>query len=469
MSQATEPVDQLQRLRIRNSLNENLFVEAGAGTGKTTALVGRIIALIASGQARMDGLAAITFTEAAAGELRERVGRVLEEEARNDRRTDAERERCDRAAREMESASIQTLHSFALSLLRELPLEAGLPPGFESMDQIQSDLWFQEAWDQWLEEALDSDDLGAKILRTLRLGLQLGSLREVAAALHTNYDLVEGATFPETSTPDLTITQGLRDAEIEIRRLLPLASKGTDDPLYAHALVVAELGRRLQPVVDQDASIAMVTAAGRLSTGRGRQPDWATDPVSGVNGCKLLKDLLKGLDDTCAEELGQLRQSAFMALLEALHRFVVELAAQRKRDGRAEFHDLLVWARNLLRDNPRARQHFQRRFHHILIDELQDTDPIQAEIAFFLAGSPDDPANLETRDWRKITPVPGKLFVVGDPKQSIYRFRRADIATLGEVRQRLGGDAVSLQPELPVAGRHHRLGQPGLRTVDAPQ
>ena len=445
MSQATEPVDQLQRLRIRNSLNENLFVEAGAGTGKTTALVGRIIALIASGQARMDGLAAITFTEAAAGELRERVGRVLEEEARNDRRTDAERERCDRAAREMESASIQTLHSFALSLLRELPLEAGLSPGFESMDQIQSDLWFQEAWDQWLEEALDSDDLGAKILRALRLGLQLGSLREVAAALHRNYDLVEGTTFPETSLPDLTITQELRDAEIEIRRLLPLASKGADDPLYAHAQVIADLGRRLQPVVDQDASIAMVTAAGRLSTGSGRQPDWATDPVSGVNGCKLLKDLLKGLDDTCAEELGQLRESAFTALLEALHRFVVELAAQRKRDGRAEFHDLLVWARNLLRDNPRARQYFQRRFHHILIDELQDTDPIQAEIAFFLAGSPDDPANLETRDWGKITPVPGKLFVVGDPKQSIYRFRRADIATLGEVRRRLGGEAVPLR------------------------
>ena len=95
-----EPIDQEQRLRIRTSLDENLFVEAGAGTGKTTALVSRITALIASGQAEMNGLAAITFTDAAAGELRERVRRELEEDARDERRTAEERERCNRAARE---------------------------------------------------------------------------------------------------------------------------------------------------------------------------------------------------------------------------------------------------------------------------------------------------------------------------------------------------------------------------------
>ena len=168
--QLANPIDQEQRLRIRTSLDENLFVEAGAGTGKTTALVSRITALIASGQAEMNGLAAITFTDAAAGELRERVRRELEEDARDERRTAEERERCERAAREMELASIQTLHSFALSLLRELPLEAGLPPGFEAVDQVQADLWFQDGWEKWLDQALDSEDLGGKILRALRFG-----------------------------------------------------------------------------------------------------------------------------------------------------------------------------------------------------------------------------------------------------------------------------------------------------------
>ena len=448
--QLANPIDQEQRLRIRTSLDENLFVEAGAGTGKTTALVSRITALIASGQAEMNGLAAITFTDAAAGELRERVRRELEEDARDERRTAEERERCNRAAREMELASIQTLHSFALSLLRELPLEAGLPPGFEAVDQVQADLWFQDAWEKWLDQALDSEDLGGKILRALRLGLRLNSLRQVAVILHKNYDLVERAPFPESPPPDLTILQELEDAESKIHRLLPLASLGADDQLYVHALGVADLGRQIQASGSEDASIAMVSAAGRLSTTRGRQPDWQVDPPSGVNGCKLMKDLLSGLNDTCTNDLEQLRQSALTPLLEALRCFVVGLAAQRKAGGRAEFQDLLVWARALLRDNPQARQHFQRRFHHILIDELQDTDPIQAEIAFFLAGNPEEAAgipttNRQTQDWREITPAPGKLFLVGDPKQSIYRFRRADITTLEEVRQHLGREAVPLR------------------------
>ena len=450
-----KPVDQEQRLRILTSLDENLFVEAGAGTGKTTALVSRITALIASGQAEMNGLAAITFTDAAAGELRERVRRELEEDARDERRTAEERERCERAAREMELASIQTLHSFALSLLRELPLEAGLPPGFEAVDQVQSDLWFQDAWESWLDQALESEDLGGKILRALRLGLQLRSLRQVAVILHKNYDLVERAPFPESPPPDLTILQELSDAEGEIRRLLPLSSLGAEDQLYVHALGVADLGRRIQASGNENASIAMVSAAGRLSTTRGKQSDWKADPASGVNGCKLMKDLLSGLNDTRTQDLEQLRQSALTPLMEALRCFVVGLAAQRKVEGRAEFQDLLVWARALLRDNPQARQHFQRRFHHILIDELQDTDPIQAEIAFFLAGNPDEESgsptpdlqtqDRQTQDWRAITPAPGKLFLVGDPKQSIYRFRRADIATLEEVRQRLGREAVPLR------------------------
>ena len=450
MNQAFEPVDREQRIRIRDSLHENLFVEAGAGTGKTTALVGRITALIASGQAEMNGLAAITFTDAAAGELRERVLRVLEEDARDDRRTAAERERCDRAARDMDSASIQTLHSFALSLLRELPLEAGLPPGFEAVDQVQSDLWFQDAWEQWLEQALDSDDLGAHILRALRFGLRLDSLRQVAVILHRNYDLVERAPFPESPPPGITILPELIAAEGEIRRVLPLASLGAKDQLYVKALAVADLGRRIKGTSGANAAIVLVSAAGRLSTSRGKQSDWSADPVSGVNGCKLLKDLLKGLEDTRTKDLDQLLQSALTPLLEALRCFAVGLAAQRKAEGRAEFHDLLVWARDLLRDNPQARQHFQRRFHHVLIDELQDTDPIQAEIAFFLAGNSGDTANFQThdgqtQDWREIPPVPGKLFVVGDPKQSIYRFRRADIATLDQVRQQLGREAVPLR------------------------
>ena len=131
--------------------------------------------------------------------------------------------------------------------------------------------------------------------------------------------------------------------------------------------------------------------------------------------------------------------------MEAVRKFVVDQSARRKEEGHAGFHDLLVWARDMLRDNPDARRRFQRRFHHLLVDEFQDTDPIQAEIAFFLAGDPDDRAGSMSKDWEAIAPTPGKLFMVGDPKQSIYRFRRADIVTMAHVRNHLVYESTPLQ------------------------
>src|SRR5204862_6460019 len=94
--------------------------------------------------------------------------------------------------------------------------------------------------------------------------------------------------------------------------------------------------------------------------------------------------------------------------------------------------DLLIKTRDLIRDNAAVRNELQRRYTHFFIDEFQDTDPLQAEILLLLAA--DDPG---VTDWRAARPIPGKLFLVGDPKQSIYRFRRADIALYEEVKARL--------------------------------
>ena len=136
-------------------------------------------------------------------------------------------------------------------------------------------------------------------------------------------------------------------------------------------------------------------------------------------------------------------------MVASLTEFVLEYAEQRRREGRAEFQDLLVWARNLLRDNITVRDHFRRRFSHLMIDESQDTDPIQAEIAMFLAESvPEGVVDGERpTTWNSIVPERGKLFVVGDPKQSIYRFRRADVEQMLHLRDRMqagGGRTVNL-------------------------
>ena len=104
----------------------------------------------------------------------------------------------------------------------------------------------------------------------------------------------------------------------------------------------------------------------------------------------------------------------------------------KRRAGRLDFLDLLLVARNLVRDNAAVRAELQNRFTHIFVDEFQDTDPLQAEILLLL--SADDPAET---NWLKVRPIAGKLFIVGDPKQSIYRFRRADVSLYQGVKQLL--------------------------------
>ncbi len=128
---------------------------------------------------------------------------------------------------------------------------------------------------------------------------------------------------------------------------------------------------------------------------------------------------------------------------------------RRREQGRADYDDLLIWARDLVRDRLEVRGWFQGRFRAVLLDEFQDTDPLQVEIAFFLART------APARGLARGAPAPGKLFVVGDPKQSIYRFRRADI---GSTRRCEGpGLAAGRRPdppELPLGSRRDRLGEP---------
>ena len=129
-------------------------------------------------------------------------------------------------------------------------------------------------------------------------------------------------------------------------------------------------------------------------------------------------------------------------LREELWQVVEGFEQLKERAGYLDFLDLLLRARNLVRDNRDVRVDLQRRFTHIFVDEFQDTDPLQAEILMLLGS--DDP---DQRDWRQARPVPGKLFIVGDPKRSIYRFRRADVALYQAVKRQVtasGGALVDL-------------------------
>ena len=439
--QTFSPSDAQARQVITENLDDTLFVEASAGTGKTTSLVQRIVNLVVTGRTTMDRVAAITFTEAAATELRDRVRENLERAALDTERPDGERELCRQGAEDLDQANVRTLHAFAAQLLHERPLEAGLPPGFETSDEIVAGIAFEEAWNDWLNLVLEADSpIGDVLSLALSLGVTLTHLRNLAREFHANYaDLNEGG-FPIPEAEAGASIEALRERWPEAERLCQFSKNGRGDALFDHVRIRMNTVQALYEATLR--SNAYYHQMGRLypvRCGGGTTRNWETDPVVDKNACTALKAVLMELDGVVSEELEQAKGRALANILNALQSFVLGYAEARRREGRAEFQDLLVWARDLLRDNVEVRDHFRKRFSYLLIDESQDTDPIQAEIAMFLAEDvpTDVPECDRARSWDQVTPARGKLFVVGDPKQSIYRFRRADVDQMYRLQERM--------------------------------
>ena len=456
------PVDDEARKTIQEDLGTTLFVEASAGTGKTTSLVQRVTNLVATGTTTLDRIAAITFTEAAAAELRDRIRATLESAALDERRDQLERDRCRRGVADLDRADICTLHSFAGGLLRERPLEAGLPPSFETSDEILAGLRFEEEWQGWLDRHLDGDtDLAPSLAMAFALRLTLNHLRTVARAFHQNYSDLLDIRFNVPNFAPAAL-DAILSAAGELERLCAYSKIGPGDVLYDHVMDKLAFMRSMPETATRPEERArLLLGVLPLRQRLGRQGDWNIDPSSGKNACAVLKDILGDLHQQANEEIQQARLAVLMPILEDLRQLVVEYAARRRSAGRAEFHDLLVWARELLSVSPEARDHFRDRYTHLLIDEAQDTDPIQAEIAMLLALPKD--AQYSNQDtslpWYQVSPEPGKLFVVGDPKQSIYRFRRADVGQMLRLQssmERSGGRTVKLvqnfRSQEPVVG-----------------
>jgi ATP-dependent helicase/nuclease subunit A len=409
--------DQAARERIRTGLGETLFVEAGAGTGKTTALVTRIVELVATRTALLTEVAAITFTDAAAAELRDRVRRRLEEAATAEECPER-RAACGDATAQVDQAAILTLHGFAQRLLASCPLEAGLPPGFEVADEVSSQLAFERRWSELLDALLDAPELAEPLLDGLALGLRADHLREVARAFDRDYDQLERPTaLPGPGAEPEPVDHVVA----ALATVCDCRDWCTDpsDKLAAHLDSLAVLRGRLDQARTDRERLRLLAGA-RLRSRHGQSRNWDGRVAE-------VRQRLAALADRCDALLDARRRHALAPLLARLREATLEGAARRAAQGRLEFGDLLVRARALLRDHPEARERLARRYRSLLIDEFQDTDPLQVEIALLLAGD-----------------GPGRLFFVGDAQQSIYRFRRADIATYERVRARFREGVVTL-------------------------
>src|SRR5262245_54037769 len=425
--------DQIARERIRTALDETLIVEAAAGTGKTSELVRRIAAVLRTGRTTVDRIVAVTFTRKAAGELRLRL-RLELDGARAATSSPTEIHNLEDALKRLEEAHIGTIHSFCAEILRQRPVEARIPPGFEELDEAQAAEVYSRAFDAWIQGALEDMPPGLRRilyrLPPVRLNEEKSPLDQLRTA--GSY-FIEWRDFPAPWRRDPFD----RDSEIEtlstkVRNLAEMAA--------TCASTRNELRRTLQCIIDFEAR-AQTTDIDYLEgmlLSLSRDLRGVRKGYSKTFSVKHSRDEVLAATDrlkAALEEFERKSGADLASLLQAeMQGLVSEYQKIKERSGKLDFADLLIRARDLIREDARVRSFLQNQFTHIFVDEFQDTDPVQAEILTLL--SADDPS---VTDWRVVRPRPGKLFLVGDPKQSIYRFRRADIVFYQDICNVLRG------------------------------
>ena len=453
----TEPelVDAAARERIRHSLDESLLVEAAAGTGKTSELVTRIVNVLATGAAEVGEILAVTFTEKAAGELKLRLREGLERArhapgpgdapaggARSGKGA-AARQHVEHAIAHLEEAQVSTIHGFCADLLRERPVEAGIDPGFEVL--VDAEPVFGQAFDVWLQAALAEPPEGLRRALSRRSAGGFGGPGATEGPterlLQAAWSLAEWRDFQTPWRREHFDRPAILDRIVgDLVDFAELAERAANrgDGLYLDVrpalLLAGEIRKRDElrsARRDYDGIEAdLVELAGNRKFTNPRKGSGARygEGVARETVLERHAGMVKVLQD-----FRRVADADLAALLRDDLQGPIDRFQRLKRDaGRLDFFDLLIEARNLVRDNDAVRADFRRRFTRIFVDEFQDTDPLQAEILLLLAA--DDPAE---RDWRRVRPAPGKLFIVGDPKQSIYGFRRAGVGVYRAVKRQL--------------------------------
>jgi ATP-dependent helicase/nuclease subunit A len=457
--------DAADRRRAATDFGCNLAVSAAAGTGKTSLLVERLLNAIGSGRYPLDAMAAVTFTRKAAAEMQARLAAALEwlrilaggegtggagepgwREAASSwewLRREAgvpPREVARRALEALEALDrfkASTLHHFCSEILRLHPLEAGVDPAFSPDEGERFEETFEREWRRFLEEELGSP--AGERATAWRSALRLYSLDELRRAARSlcAFDLPAPEEWRERcSEPHAALGEPVRRLA---GALLPAFQAGLSfNPSFVPwARGLADLARAFIEGKWRGAGdpLPQGVPPGVLEQ----------EPSVGRRALEENAELARRFGEDALRLQGALRHIAALdeapalTLIEPLRPLVRQVRETLLREAWVTQDGLLTLVRDLLRDHPRVRRSLQERFRHILVDECQDTDPVQYEILFFLAERPEAPP---ARDAWTAALEPGRLFIVGDPKQSIYRFRKADIAAcqraLGRVRAQGG-------------------------------
>ncbi len=466
MTEQGQIPDRAAREAAATTFDRNVVVIAGAGTGKTTLLVNRLLYLLMRRSDPLDlsRIVALTFTNKAATEmklrLRERLRSLVNVEGQDNPATgvgtvsiadlrmrygwtsDEIVARAKVALRDLEKAQIGTLHSFAAHLLRLYPIEAGVSPTFHTdEDGSRFEEHFTSEWELWLDRELGLTGPDHERWRTLLAAFELEDLRELAYSLHS--DLIDLDGLREQMAEGY-LHQGLREWFMARQAQADNLLSRYDRPKRRKVELMLAAMRELFGLLVADGLDGInafpTESQESLAKDLGAAPaGWEAPDFAEVESLQRIAERLLKVDHVL---LGR--------LLDVLAPFVQTVRKSFLDSGWLTFDGLVGKARSLLRDHPAIREQLKCDYRALLVDEFQDTDPVQYEIVLYLA----EQTGEQSASWRETKLESGKLFIVGDPKQSIYAFRRADIEAFDHVVERLerGG---ALRCELATNFRSH--------------
>ena len=458
--------DSAARITALTDLSRSFLVEAGAGSGKTSIMAGRVAILLAQG-VQPKNIAAITFTEFAASELGIRIERFVNELAAGKIPSDldkafatdipsGQRANLSRAKKTLDELTCTTIHGFAQALIKPYPAEAGIDPGAQIVDPAEGDLAFEERYQAWLRKHLSAerdDDIIAELVINDETR-SLAAIRSIADFLRKSRDAkpsnhvwsnARAKRFADTvSTFKREVsrfkfredqTQDTCQAFVELAKILTDFASLTEPP-HSRVLIKAA-GIPLSP-----ACVTQSGAKRQLRTKGAWEKAAATAGRPRADGTKAFDACLVRYD-ACHEAFAALMEMVAGELLVRITQTMQELLtdwSQYKRSAALlDFDDLLYSARDLLATHEDIRKALANRFQHVLVDEFQDTDPLQIEILWRLCGEP--PKDGNPHPLARV-PRPGALFLVGDPKQAVYRFRGADVNAYLGARTAVGKNAI---------------------------
>ena len=448
MSEILALPDSQDRLLAETIWDRNVVVIAGAGTGKTTILVNRILNLLLRepNPLAITEIVALTFTNKAATEMKQRLrAQLLRLTERADDMISVFRvryhlsaeqigERARMALEQMEKAQITTLHSFAAHLLRLYPLESEIDPVFQEDDGSYFKEMFHIWWDRWLDDELGSFGPHHGLWRRVLAETTLDDLCQFTAALAGDFvDLDE----LERQCRSLSLQGPIRDwiAVTHSRGAALLGAQDRPTRRKAENMLAAAVQSLALLLERGPSGLAHLLQEERAVL----EKDLGKAPVGWDEGAFEEAASIIGL----AQQLLTVDQPYFHEVVTLVRPFIHHVRHEFHTSGWIAFDGLLARANSLLRDHATVRARIKQTYRAILVDEFQDIDPVQYEIILYLA----ERGGTHQTSWQDVDLEPGKLFIVGDPKQSIYAFRRADIEAFERVVKKIrisGGGVYSL-------------------------